>query len=295
MNTITITRPKELLYAPRRIRGLADKIKLADQLIALSFSVRHEICGRAGLSDRSTEYTFLSSVVFAVYGQSGVDYYVNQEVSNALELSFAGKELTEINWPHNCARILWEDQSLPEVIVSRTEDDKLLLIVLPHQDGDETELCYHVTMSALKEFLLTGNWSCETGDAAGSSISEYMTILWLKVVAYMQTEHFVVSSASSKSEKKLLGFHPKHYTKESIQVVRFAPSLHKITENIKSSGTDGSKHSFYGRAGHIRRYRANRYTNMRGRWQWIPPIIPPKGISVKYVVRKPKDALAALP
>jgi hypothetical protein len=61
-------------------------------------------------------------------------------------------------------------------------------------------------------------------------------------------------------------------------------------ERSKESEPSGRTHNFYGRRGVLRYYKDDRYVNMKGKYQYIPPILGPNGEIPKalFKVRKPK-------
>jgi hypothetical protein len=70
--------------------------------------------------------------------------------------------------------------------------------------------------------------------------------------------------------------------------VIYLPEVKREKREAKES--QGGKHKFLGRRGVMRYYAHERYVNMQGKWQYIPPVRGPNGEipKVLYKVIKPK-------
>ena len=112
--------------------------------------------------------------------------------------------------------------------------------------------------------------------------------LCLNVLAYASIPR-LAPKLVSKSQLKH-GGKPKVRNRPQLPILKviYLPEIKK--ERSKESEPSGRTHNFYGRRGVLRYYKDDRYVNMKGKYQYIPPILGPNGEIPKalFKVRKPK-------
>lgn len=224
---------------------------------------------------------------------------VDERVSRDLEISTVVGDLSRLAWPSACMELRFSDSTLPTIVLVRMSGEKMgdknesgVLFACDMKDGGTLTLSLP---DRIWQSYVDGQYQ-DSMDAAmiydeamnddEAQALRYMAMLAIKVVAYASVPQYAPQLLSSKAEWKNAGVHPKHVLEnQKVLSVRYLP--HLIRENKQSANTGEGTHKFLGRAGHIRYYESERYVNVRGQWQWLPPIPPPEGVKVIYKVRKP--------
>lgn len=217
---------------------------------------------------------------------------VDQRVSRDLELSAIVGDLAHLVWPAESLEIRFQDPGLPAIIAcSGGVKDGLgapgVAFVIDAKNGE-------TITTALRESLwkryTSGDYdslkSPEEPMGPGESVAmRYMAVLAIKVLAYASIPQHAPALLSTKADRKEAGLHPKHaHPGQKTLCIRYLP--HVIRPKAPAGEPTGLTHQFMGRAGVLRFYKDERYINMRGKWQWLPPIHPPEGVTVIYRVRK---------
>jgi len=237
---------------------------------------------------------------------------VDQRVSRDLEVSTVAGSLENLVWPGDSVELRWQDGDLPGILLVRCRPDEFgrgdpvsegVVAVIDAKDGSTHTLAIHegLWQSYLKREYDEHLAQRMEGDVALSDsegeVLRYMVILAVKVLAYASVARHAPALLTTRGEQKEAGIHPKHAPIGRTFVVRYLPRVTRESDTVagESEGSGGS-HRFLGRAGHVRYYAAERYKNVRGTWQWLPPIAPPEGVQVTYRVRQaPADAVPVLP
>ncbi|PTY04577.1 hypothetical protein DB347_17840 [Opitutaceae bacterium EW11] len=224
---------------------------------------------------------------------------VDAGVSRDMELSVAtGATLQTLPRLARCMLFTWVDKTLPELLLIIDESKGHVGVFgsvdsterLP--DGSLASLYFHFSESDFAEFMARDVVSEGPGPselvvslskAEGEAV-RYLMRIALKTLAYSAIPQHKPALLSTRAEIKAAGIHPKHATRPAYRV-RYLPRIIRPTAAADEPKVSDPK-EFLGRAGHLRYYSDERYTHMRGQWQWIPPIEPPDGVKVVYKVRK---------
>lgn len=305
MKTLTINRPKELSELSRYHSFMVPVTgKWPERADVRSMSARDlvkmvQYCGRrmGNGKDTSADEAILSLIRWVSDGSRLV---VDRDLSRDLEVSSVTGDLSGLAWPSNDLLITFQDEDLPELLLTKSR-----------QAG---EPCYQFSVSmrstsgVMGVKFTAGTWrSYVDGEDAeqterddGRDWAEenlatmnkykgavrYLICLCAKVLAYASVPRHMPVKLLSKAEKKAAGIHPNQQTNAPTLLYRRLPRIVRDPIEETTSTGDGQSHKFMGRAGHLRLYSHERYKEMKGQWQWIPPIPPPEGIQVIYKVRK---------
>jgi len=288
-----------------------------------------ENINRQGLSDRrfieymlATPMMGMSAVMEYIqkkyHTRFGSQMWVDQSVSNDLEMTDMDMlTMEEVPFPSSSIEFYFEDPSIPTVLAYRGTliemTEKLGITDLkwaknPNNDGsvsDVESVNFWVEKKNWKGGMAfrarAHNWNEMMKAEAGADIERlagsvqwtdeewlYLRNLYrmcIKVLAYASVPHL-----SKKVTKKGLPRQGKPGVKgrpnNNIFRVVYLPEIHK---GSSPAGNNERKHDFKGRRGFIRTYRNDRYVNMKGKIQYIPPVPGPNGEIPRsvYKVRKP--------
>ena len=109
--------------------------------------------------------------------------------------------------------------------------------------------------------------------------------LCIKVLAYASIPHLAPRVVGKKD---IPTGRPNCKGRPATKIYRVV-YLPEVSRGGGEATGDGQRHEFKGRRGHMRFYSSKRYTNMKGKFQYIPPVLGPNGEMPKtiYKVRKP--------
>jgi hypothetical protein len=233
------------------------------------------------------------------YLMTGSSVVVDAGVSRDLELSTAtGAMLPDIPRLASCMLFKWQDTTLPELLlyIGAADGGKIGVFgtidsIERASDGTPAGLFFHFGESDFPQFMaddITAEPEIAVKDLVSLSKEEdqavrYVMRLALKTLAYAAIPQHKPTLLASRAEIKAAGIHPKHVLRPAYRV-KYLPRIIRPRED--SENAQGSPTAFLGRSGHLRLYKDDRYTNMRGKWQWIPPIEPPDGVKVVFKIRK---------
>lgn len=246
------------------------------------------------------------------YFKAGAHVVVDREVSARLEVASASFGLFDVPLLADAMLVSWEDAKLPEAFVFSWEEGIALSLSSKHPAAIERTNAWvkaktgkDVNMFVTPKFtgfpsLIYVKRSVLHRDIPLEKIREnatfamapeaaertgllYLLGLVLKVLAYAAIPIHKPKQLVTRAEVKAAGVHPNRWHRP-VQRVVYVPRV--ISSAAKEKIGEGIGESqFLGRAGHIRYYSHERYVNLRGKWQWMPPIEPPAGIKTVYVVR----------
>ncbi len=240
--------------------------------------------------------TALTSHMKAFRITDGAQVMVDERVSRDLEISSVIGSLDNIAWPADCLEIRFQDKALPSVIVLNQlhyEDRKGVAFLIDAKDGAS------ITLSLDPErwkALINNDYKEQMKPVMALDLAlddkendaiRYMALLTMKVLAYSSIPQHKPILATTREERKAAGIHPKHPIPKTDKLfsIRYLPRIIREKEEKESVST-GKTHKFLGRGGVLRYYSDERYVNMRGTWQWLPPIPPPEGIKITVKIRK---------
>ena len=295
---IQIVRPAIIGDLRREINWIYDNYDLRDAPVKALFETIR-------LTESLKGPTAVGNYIKANQILSGnVLLFVDERVSRELEISKVTVNLSSLIYPSEAMEVRFADSGLPAILLSRVEKGKItkdgnefgdsgIVFACDKKDGATLTLSlpdslwadyvagqFNEHMSAFVPF--DQEMENEEGEAM-----RYMTMLAIKVLAYSSIPQFGPKLLSTKAEKKSVGIHPKHIiSTQKVFSIRYLPRVVREKEQSESISGDKTRR-FLGRAGTLRHYEDERYTNMRGKIQWIPPISAPEGIKVIYKIRKP--------
>lgn len=290
MKTLTITRPALLDEMFARHIAWND-----GGLIDWRNASREHLLEGLKLKDK----TGGGATALAIYAKckqvlEGVVVSVDLRVSQELEVSSVTGSIKHLSLPAEMMEMRFQDPDLPAMLVGTVTDhigDTGLVFIAQGVDGathtlaitDEmwTAYCrneYDCTMAQ----KISYDMPIEPCDVENM---RYMAMLCVKVLAYGSCPRHAPALLSCRSEIKDAGIHPKHVSPgQKCYAVRYLPRVNRLHAEVETHES-GATHRFLGRAGHIRYYAAERYVNVKGTWQWLPPIPPPEGVKITYKVR----------
>tara|TARA_A100001037_G_scaffold257294_2_gene243838 strand:+ start:826 stop:1812 length:987 start_codon:yes stop_codon:yes gene_type:complete len=247
--------------------------------------------------------------------QHGAQMFVDKEVSRDLAMTdMSHVQLDEIPFPQESLEFYFEDPELPTVLVYRgtmrefVEKLKIPATVIKEDSEDDADsINFWVESSSGPGMAFrarVSNWHEVVGDSKrcetlkGSisfSDEEWAQLrviyqLIIKVLAYASIPYL----APREIGKKGL---PRGHGKPGVKGRPSRPILRVVYLPEQSASHDGgvshdgdSTKAFYGRRGHMRFYRSPRYKHMKGKFQYIAPVLGPNGEVPRtvYKVRKPK-------
>jgi hypothetical protein len=248
------------------------------------------------------------------YALNGSQMRVDQDVSADLLLTdMSSVRLEEIPFPAKSIEFFFEDPELPTILVVRGKLLDILreckfgdMLAPPYPEGYEEEsINFYTESSDGVGFAFRArahNWNEmiaadqeEIEDLKGSVAFtntewEYLRVMFnlcVKVLAYASIPHFAPRPINRKQMRHGKPGVKGRPVRPSMRVV-YLPEVSRENEPGQASHGD-SKKKFLGRRGHMRYYRSPRYKHMRGKFQYIPPVLGPNGETPKalYKVRKP--------
>jgi hypothetical protein len=242
--------------------------------------------------------TGLGSFIKATRLLEGTLVIVDQNLSRDLEISNVFGDLKDIIWPADCIEMRFQDPTLPSIMMisqrMHSNQDGVAFLV---DAKDGASLTLSMPESEWREYILGQKQDVMMGhttpydmglDKKESDAIRYMATLALKVLAYSSIPQHKPEPVVTKDQRKAAGIHPKHFNprlQKKILVVKYLPRIIKERED-KLFNPTGKTHQFLGRIGVLRFYKDDRYTHMKNKWQWLPPIQPPEGVKVIVKVRK---------
>lgn len=229
--------------------------------------------------------------------------HVDERVSRDLEISTVGGDLNQIAYPSEVMEIRFGDVGLPAILVCRIKNnsemigrgfvDSGIIFAVDTKAGATLTLSLPDTLwhsyveGQFNEDMRAYIPEDMTMEDSEAELMRYMVLLAVKVLAYSSIPQFAPKLVATKAERKNVGVHPKHIlANQSVFSVRYLPRLIRETEQTTKTISD-KNNRFLGRAGYIRHYQDKRFVNVKGTWQWLPPIPSPEGIQVIYKIRKP--------
>jgi len=295
---VSVERPAYLPHMRREINWVYEGVDLREAPIGVlmeTVRLTEHLKGPTAVGNYIKANQILSGNVLLI---------VDHRVSLDLEITKVVGELNKIVFPARAMEIRFADPDLPAMLVGRVDKGQLMengevvpdagvVFAADAKDGATLTLSipdsiwpkyvqgqYNEHMNAFTQFDQT----MENDEA---EMMRYMTMLAVKVLAFASVPQLGPKLLTTKAEKKEAGLHPKHIkATQKIYSVRYLPHVYREKVEV-AHDSSGKTRQFLGRAGTIRFYKDERYVNMKGQWQFIPPIPPPKGIAIIYKVRKP--------
>jgi hypothetical protein len=226
---------------------------------------------------------------------SGITVTVDKRVSRDLELTVTEKGLVDVPLLGTSLLFKWADTALPEILLKLRRDDEGRFWIhaamdFRHSAKPDRFAYYLYTVSGKRaDEIFDPNFEVSTGDVEENDreCSKYLVRLAFMVMAYASIPAHKPKPVLSRQEAKELGIHPKHIHGPIVSV-RHLPKVIRDETSGGPAETTGREREFKGRAGVLRYYKDDRYVNVRGTWQLLPPIVPPEGVKVIYRIRKPK-------
>jgi hypothetical protein len=332
MKTLTIERPEGLEKLGRRIHFDADHVEDFWSMDKRSLAHEvHEM--RASMIQESEERNDIdpADYVLASCALHGSQLVVQESLSRDLEVSGLMKDVSKVVWPAPAIQMVFEDPSLPSVFLSRSENGVYYTVGYPWKERhwwrcEFFEFAGWELFSNTRDNGFIQSYPFDEGccnqafehkafksyydqdDPHGDDDSDgclpdgyikmtedtgsYVAALAMKVLAYASIPQHAPLALKTRNEKKVAGIHPRQQTDRPALLIRSLPRIIRDTPTEDSNPT-GKTHRFFGRAGHLRFYESDRFKNMKGQWQWMPPIPPPEGIQVVYRVRKVRNIAPA--
>lgn len=247
----------------------------------------------------------------------GSQMFVDKEVSRDLMLTdMTHIKLDEVPFPTESLEFYFEDPELPTVLVYRghmkdfVERLGLPASIIENDEEAETDsinfwvetvngggMAFRARISNWHEIVSeTEPQECETLKGSISfSRDEWADLrviyrLIIKVLAYASIPYLAPREVSKKSLPRGQG-KPGIKGRPSRPILRvvYLPEQSSNTSS-QDGGNESSAKAFYGRRGHMRYYRSPRYKHMKGKFQYIAPVLGPNGEVPRtiYKVRKPK-------
>jgi len=247
--------------------------------------------GALPVSDTALIYKGVGAYLF---GRTSAILSVDKSVSGDLEISTSNFSLMDVAWPAPYLRIVWEDKALPECLALKAIVDSAPGAVFLF--GTNDKCMYSIAISAQNweewqegEYRLDGHplepLIDKEASEGESAAGKYVAGIVLKVLGFASTVYHVKERAISREERKNAMLHPRHDQRHiPAFIIRHLPRV--VAEKTEHPLNEGCTHLFLGRRGHLRTYRNERYKNVRGTIQWIPPIPPPHGVKVIYRVHR---------
>jgi hypothetical protein len=261
------------------------------------FDYTKRLAGSAGMS---------AWMLMVSYQKAGSQLHVSKAVSDDLIASeFSGAaSVADVHWPSSVMEIYFEDPLLPTILMMKSQKEQIEqwipfveveatgeFITAAMQEGSGVEhaqvLSIRLHPSQYNDFLATGTIENMPLATLSHELSPrdnavlcYMMHLVFKVFAFASIPRF----APVRLSRKEMHFGGKPGVKgrperPSFRVVYLPRITYPKTEPVTTSA-----HEFLGRIGHIRWYKAERYVNRKGTWDFIPPVPNPK--TGKYPERK---------
>lgn len=297
MKTLEIERPAHLKEMKREINWVED---FGGEPFDLRTAPRHILeqtivtCYQLGGGP-----TAVGNFLLAKQLLDGVLVVVDDGVSRDLEVSRVIGNLENLAWPAEIMEMRFKDPDLPAVIVcpeggesstgervvafgASNKEGAMMTLALPESKWQEYVLSQD---NPAMEAVLSSDLKLDDGEGMAM---RYMAMLAIKVIAYSSVPAHKPTKLTTRAERKAAGLHPKHVREGEVAYsVRYLP---RIIRPAKGAGEAPGGHSrtFLGRAGHIRYFRSDFYKNLKGQWQWMPPIPPPEGVRVTYKIRSVK-------
>lgn len=292
---------KNINYWPSESRHFAeDKHKYAQ---ARFIAMAQEVMGQSAIVE------ILNKLYHAQHGSQMV---VEQNVSSDLVLTdMDSVGIEDIPFPCDSLEFFFEDPKLPTVLVYKgTVENQLTRLGLHGSvQGSEVQndsinfwveghagagMAFRASEENWNQMINADN--SEIDELKGSVAFEddeweqmrHVFKLCIKVLAYASIPRLKPQLVSKKSLKRGGRPNVKNRPARPIMRVIYLPEVKREKREPKEN--QGGKHKFLGRRGVMRYYAHERYVNMQGKWQYIPPVRGPNGEipKVLYKVIKPK-------
>ena len=250
-----------------------------------------------------------NALTFIRHQTEGAQMWVSKQVSDDLLASkMDTPEFDDLQWPAESLEFYFEDPALCSLMVvdnttpslsrwvEKILDSKMLqvnefkpLISILLQDGNCKASNMVISASSVKpeDLKLYCEESLplpEVGETMSNDEEEalrFMTTLCLKVMVLASIPKFKPRATLEQPTKKEGGKAGHlHRAKLPRFVVRYLPEhLAERAAHVKKVRAEAaaSGHTFRGRNGHIRKYKDDRYVNMKGQQQFIFPVPGPDG------------------
>lgn len=268
--------------------------------------------------------SYLRFATVLLQARFGAQLWITKEVSDDLQAADIDPDeikFAEVAWPHDRLEVFFQDPTLPTLLVARfTNASQRVEIekVAQHsafsegEPGDIDPNCQLIHVQAEDTFgsVVSLTYVAEDIDkfAAGDDLphveKDYqgastamnqdeenelrrMTILFYKVLLLAGSEGHSIRRTRDKPTRKeggKAGF--KNRPNHERLIVEYLPR--HLQDKRKDAETHMRKHQFLGRRGHWRKYRSERYTNVRGLCKFMYPINGPDGQPPKrkFILKK---------
>ena len=264
--------------------------------------------------------------VLALQARFGAQMWVTKDVSDdlqAADLSPDDIKFEEIEWPSKRLEVFFEDPSIPSflaVLFTNEEqrqdlgraingEARIVTVALDQVQMDKPII--HIQAEDEEASMVSLTYTPEDVDkfAAGDDLPEHeksppsgwsvtmshdeetelrqLTVLLFKVLLLASSEGHSIRRTRDKPTRKQggkPGFKNRPATERLI--VEYLPR--HFVERRQAAEAEGNTHKFNGRRGHWRRFRSEKFVNMKGKKIFIYPILGPDGTvpRKKFIVRK---------
>jgi hypothetical protein len=303
---------------------LSDKGEKIREALTKNLNYWPTQCGRFGADKSKGEKENFIHMAQEIMGYSAVVEMLNKlyhakygsqmvvEECVSRDLSFSDMEhvgIENVPFPRESLEFFFEDSNLPTILCYRgtlRNQAMGLGLDLVHCNDSEADndsinfwveghagagMAFRASSHNWNEMLGASN--SEVQDLKGSIAFadeewEQLKIafrLCIKVLAYASIPRMAPKIVSKKALKHGGRPHVKGRPQTEILKVVYLP---EITRERQESEKLGGKHAFRGRRGVLRFYKHERYKNMKGKYQYLPPLLGPNGElpKVLYKVRK---------
>lgn len=307
-HVILLPRPAGLRLARRFIRWEYEFA--TGRRISLPALDRKELSDLASFGHKLGGPTGTDITAKARHCANGCTVSVSEEVSRAMERTHLDCAPENIRLPAESMEIIFQDRSLPSVLVAGIKDREgvpgfIFIIDAKEGDGTETPATWVLALPYEKAAYLTdareqlGNLphTAPLDDNLTdeeSAAMRFAALLVLKVLAYAQlpgAQAELFTHAQRREAGLLEG--AKHRPAGPAFSVRYLPRPVR-TVHVEPAEPSGQHRRFLGRSGHLRYFRAERYVNVRHTWKYIAPVMPPPGTKVIYKVRYDTEAMKGI-
>jgi hypothetical protein len=269
-------------------------------------------------------YTRMS--ILMLQARFGAQMWVTKDVSDDLQAADLNPDdikFEEIEWPAKRLEVFFEDPSIPSFLAALFTNEEqrqdlgraingeadIVTIALDQVQMDKPLI--HIQAEDEEASMVSLTYTPEDVDkfAAGDDLPEnderpssgwsvnmshdeeadlrQLTVLLFKVLLLASSEGHSIRRTRDKPTRKQggkPGFKNRPATDRLI--VEYLPR--HFVERRQAAEEEGNTHKFNGRRGHWRRFRSEKFVNMKGKKKFIYPIPGPDGTvpRKKFVVRK---------
>lgn len=237
----------------------------------------------------------------------GVEYVVEKSVSDDLSVASVGNvKFSDISWPSVSMEVYFEDPEIPSILIQRvrpeiiakTTSDFGWKIRYIKEEFDQINVMTQDKNShgmyvqfETDEFdaWLTGSGPKPVMEMDTLTILQANGLRDLVMLAY---KVLLYASVPQLAPKKVTNRDLHHGGKSGVKGRAARPMFHVIDlprqyREQKESVTRGGTRKFRGRHGHFHHYRAGRFVNKQGTFDYWPPVLGPDGTlpKIKYRVK----------